>query len=187
MDCTIRVIPTESLKKYYKPDEITPYCQHCPRYGLNWSCPPHSFSVTDTFTHFRLAYVIGVKVLLSGFTQKAESLDYYHKCRHAVNQRLLQYEQAMPAALVLIAGHCDICDPCARQVSLACNFPDQQRYSFESLGFKVSEMMADIFDDKLQWDKDKTPDNLYLVSGILSNSTIETDELRQILTGQAVA
>lgn len=173
LDCTIRIIPMESLKRYYRPAEITAYCRKCPRYDLNWSCPPHDFDAMDYMAPFAMVYVMGIKVPLSHLPNKAEAMGYYRDCRHAVNQRLLQYEPKMPGAVVLIAGHCDICGDCSRQVSLACHHPDQRRYSFESLGFKVSEMVEDVFDDTLQWDNGKMPDHLYLVAGILSNSTFD--------------
>ena len=178
LNYTIRTISIESLKRYYKPEEIISHCQHCPRYGLNWSCPPHDFNVLEYIARFKLAYIIGVKVPLSGFSKKAEAIGYYHECRHAVNQRLLQYELEISGSVVLIAGHCDLCANCFRQVSLECAYPDQRRYSLESLGFKVSEMMADIFDDRLQWATGQTPDHLYIVSGILSNSTCDVSELK---------
>ncbi|MCK5155037.1 MAG: hypothetical protein KAQ69_01310 [Spirochaetales bacterium] len=47
LDWVIHIVPIEYLKRYYKPEEVTGYCKHCPRYGKNWSCPPHAFNVKD--------------------------------------------------------------------------------------------------------------------------------------------
>ena len=182
-DCAIGIIPIESLKKYYKPEEITGYCKGCPRYEKNWSCPPHNFNVIDYIEQYKMAYAIGVKVSLAGFSKKADSMNYYYDCRRSINRRLLQYETEISYSKVLIGGHCDLCENCTRAISLECNFPDKQRHSLESLGFKVSEIIEDLFDDKLQWNKGKTPDNLYIVLGLLSKESLDLDELRSAVIG----
>lgn len=183
IDFTIRSITMESLKRYYKPEEITGYCKRCPRYGLNWSCPSHDFSVTDYIEQYSIVYVMGAKVYLSGFLNKGDSIDYYYNCRHSINRRMLQYETEISDSEILIAGHCDLCDNCTREINLECKFPDKKRYSFESLGFKVSGMIEDLFDDTLKWDKGEAPDSLYVISGILSAKTLNVPELKKIITG----
>lgn len=182
LDCSIDTIPIESLKKHYKPKEIRRHCKNCPRYDMNWSCPPHDFNITDYIERYRTAYVIGVKVSLTGFKQKSAAMDYYYDCRHLINQRLLGYEEEDSGSITLIGGHCDLCDNCTREVSLKCNYPDKKRHSLESLGFKVSEIIEDLFNDKLQWDKGQTPDSLYIVLGILSNAKIDVSELKKTIT-----
>lgn len=184
LDCTIRIIPSGSLKRYFQPEQIVSNCKHCPRYGLNWSCPPHDFNVPDYIARFDLAYAIGIKVPLSGFSTEAEAMDYYHRCRRVTNQQLLLYERELSGAVVLIAGHCDLCHTCSKTISLACNYPEQRRRSFESLGFNVSGIVAEFFEYRLQWVKGQTPDSLYIVSGILSHSTCDVDKLKQIFSVQ---
>lgn len=88
LDCAVRMIPIDSLRQYYRPEETAGHCKRCPRYGMNWSCPPHDFNVTDY-----------------------------------------------------------------------------------------------IFDDTLQWGKAGTPDSLYIVTGILSNATLDAGELDKVITG----
>ncbi len=183
LDCAIRTIPIDSLRQYYRPEETARHCERCPRYGMNWSCPPHDFSVPDYIDRYGMAYAIAVKVSLTGLPEETDSMDYYHDCRRSINQRLLQYETEIPDSVVLIAGHCDLCDDCTRRASSECCLPDKQRHSFESLGFKVSEMIEDLFDDTLQWGKGKTPGSLYIVSGILSNAALDAGELDNVITG----
>jgi predicted metal-binding protein len=183
IDFTIRSIPMESLKRYYEPEEITGYCKLCPRYSLNWSCPPHDFCVTDYIEQYSIAHVIGAKVYLSGFSEKTDSIDYYYDCRRSINSHLLQHETEISDSVILIAGHCDLCDDCTRGAPTKCKFPDKKRHSFESLGFKVSRMIEDLFDDKLQWDKGKTPDSLYVVAGILSGKTLNVQKIKKVFAG----
>ena len=183
IDFSIRSIPMDSLKIYYEPEEIIGHCKPCPRYGLNWSCPPHDFSAADYIEQYSIAYIIGAKVYLSGFSDKSDSIDYYYDCRRSINRRLLKYETEISDSEILIAGHCDLCDICTREVSAKCKFSDKKRHSFESLGFKVSRMIEDLFDDTLQWDKGKMPDSLYVVSGILSGKAIDVHEIKKVITG----
>ncbi len=178
----LRAISMESLKKYYKPEEIFGHCKGCPSYGKNWSCPPHNFTVMEYIEKYKTAYIVGVKVALEGFKQKEAAIDHYYECRRLANRSLLKYEETLSASVALLGGHCDICDSCTREVSAECNFPQKKRHSLESLGFKVSDIIEDLFDDKLQWDKGKTPDSLYIVLGVLSNETLDLSELRRAIS-----
>ena len=182
LDCDISLIPIESLKKYYKPEEINGHCKNCPGYSTNWSCPPHDFKVTDYIGRYSMAYAIGVKVSLSGFSKKGEAMDYYYSCRHSINRRLIEHEGNIPDSVVLLAGQCDLCDTCTMQSSLECNYPEKQRHSLESLGFKVSGIIEDFFGDTLQLNKAEMPESLYIVSGILSNIKLDTGEVRKVVT-----
>lgn len=179
---SLRAIPMESLKKYYKPEEIEGNCQNCPSYGRNWSCPPHDFSVMDYMEKYNTAYIVGVKISLEGFHQKEAAIDYYYKCRHLANRSLLRYEEEIADSAALLGGHCDLCDSCTREVSAECNHPQKKRHSLESLGFKVSEIIEELFDDKLQWDRGKTPDSLYIVLGVLSNENLDLSQLRKAIS-----
>jgi predicted metal-binding protein len=183
LDCAIRAIPIDSLRRYHKPEETAGHCERCPRYGTSWSCPPHDFSVTDYFERYGMAYAIATKVSLPGLANEPDSMDYYHQCRHSINQRLLQYETEIPDSVVLIAGNCNLCDDCTRPAPSECRLSQGQRYSFESLGFKVSGIIEDFFDDTLQWGKGRTPDSLYIVSGILSNAALDVGELDKAIAG----
>ena len=183
-NCSVRTIPMESLKKYYKPEEIEEHCKNCPSYGKNWSCPPHSFTVMEYIERYKTAHIIGVKVALEDFDQKEDAIDHYYECRRLVNRNLLRYEERIADSIVLLGGHCDLCDSCTREVSAECKHPQKKRYSLESLGFKVSEIIEGLFDDKLQWDRGKTPHSLYIVLGVLSNETLDLHELRKVISGE---
>lgn len=173
MEAKIKEIPQEVFNRYYLPEEIIGYCMQCPNYGKFWSCPPHSFDTKSYFDKFKHFYVIGIKVYLNPLLDKKEQLEAYHQQKNALNRVLLEYEDQLNAAIILISGHCWHCKVCTRNKGNECCNPDKMRHSLESLGIKISSIIADHFNDELQWKKEGMPESLYVVQAILSNSKID--------------
>ncbi len=166
------------LLQYHHPEEIIGYCRRCPNYGLFWSCPPHGFDTKEYLKKFNYCTVIGVKIQLDSLDSEVNILDYYHLQRKELNERLLKEEKHLVASTVLVAGHCWHCKTCVRNSQKACLQPDKNRYSLESLGIKISDIIRDEFNDALQWQKDKEPKSLYIVQAILSEADINNSDIK---------
>ena len=169
----------EEFMIHYKPREVHSFT--CPDFGNNWSCPPHDFSAESYFSSYPTVSVIAVKVDLSSQEGKDEALTYFKDCRKRINRNLLKYESNHPGMTALIAGKCEICDVCTRMEGRACLFPEKRRFSFESLGFKVSDIILQVANDHLQWIKGQVPGSLYAVAGILTPSGSDPEELKVAL------
>lgn len=174
----IKEISTKELLKFYKPQEIFANCTNCPRYDKNWSCPPRTFNVEEFVTLFEKAYLISVEFSLRGFATKEGSIASYYKTRFDINSGLMAAENQRYTTL--IAGHCSYCDECTKIENKECPHPDKIRFSLESLGFKVSDIMESCFQTTLQWDGEEHPDSLYIVAAVLTDETINTAELQDI-------
>lgn len=163
---------------YSKPEEIHGYCGRCPNYNQFWSCPPHNHSVQDYLSRYNWAYMIGTKVYLNGLVGDLDPLEYYHKIKMDLNSWLISKEPTYPNSEVLISGHCQICQTCSRPANVKCSVPSKRRYSLESLGFKLSDLLNDCFGDGLQWKGSEVPQYLYIITGLLSASEVNSESLR---------
>lgn len=135
------------------------YCEACPDYGLNPSCPKHSFKTTEYLKTY--PYVL---VVLHTFT-KDDSLDtaqsFYRK-RSLVEPLLMKLESTETHPVAVISGSCNNCvNDCNK--TTGCFNPDLLRYSFESLGFDVSIITEEFFQQELSFDCDQ----LMMVYGLL--------------------
>jgi len=104
---------------------------------------------------------------MTGFTDREEAIAWYHSCRRKVNDDLRLYAAEHPGTEVLISGHCSVCDPCPRETGGACRFPEKRKYSPESLGLRISDLLVEILDTELQWEGDEMPAVLNIVTVIL--------------------
>ena len=53
----------EWMKRYCFPGRFLDSCKQCPDYGRVWSCPPGVPEAGDYLGAYRMAHIIGVKVL----------------------------------------------------------------------------------------------------------------------------
>ncbi|MFQ8759612.1 MAG: DUF2284 domain-containing protein [Intestinimonas sp.] len=53
----------EWMKRYCFPGRFLHSCKQCPDYGRVWSCPPGVPEAGDYLGAYRMAHIIGVKVL----------------------------------------------------------------------------------------------------------------------------
>lgn len=163
------------LLDYYHPDEILGYCSNCSNHGRFWSCPPHSFDILTYFQQFNFVYVIASKIHLDPSLSKEESIEYFYKQRIKINEKLEQVHERIPDVSTLMAGQCWHCKKCAREEGKPCVFPEKVHYSLESLGIKISALLEQEFNDRLQWQKNEMPDYLYTVQAILSETPLSED------------
>lgn len=169
---------TKELLAFYKPVEIFGNCKNCFRFDKNWSCPPRSFDIERFITIFRFSYIIAVDFSLEGYEDRETSIAAYYGFRRRLNKQLLSNENNNYTTL--FAGHCDLCDACSKEYNVECVHPESIRYSYESLGFKVSDIMEYYFDKKLQWDGDNSPESLFIVAGVLTDKEYSNSKLRSL-------
>jgi len=175
-------ISTNELFNYYKPEEINGFCERCPKYGQYWSCPPHSFDPIELLSEFKYASVVAIKIHLDHLDSKTERLEYYNQQKRLLNEQILNSEKMFSESMALISGNCWICEECTRMKGEACILPEKQRYSLESLGFKLSDILQELFNEKLQWTKGKTPDSLFTIKSMLSKKPIDQKRLIEQLS-----
>ncbi len=181
MTTQIKELTLEQLLAYHYPEEVLGYCSRCKNYGRFWSCPPHSIDILEYLQRFQYAYVIGIKVPLDQSLAKDEALAYYHKQKIKLNESLQQLQSRLTDAKVLVAGECWYCKECSREKNQACVSPEKLSYSLESLGIKISALIEQEFNDKLQWQKDQMPDSLYVVQAVLANSHLNLVDVQESL------
>ncbi|MBF8982745.1 hypothetical protein IZY60_04240 [Lutibacter sp. B2] len=180
----IKEIPINKLKKYYKPKIFIGFCKDCKYYNKIWACPPYDFETVDLIDPYKYAYIIGSKIYLNKLNGKLKELlnndhvefvvnEIYKSARAVLDQELMNIENKESDSKVLFAGRCMMCDICAKGNNKPCIYPDQLRYSLESIGFDVSLISEEILEYKMLWSSGKLPEYMILVSAIFSNKAID--------------
>jgi predicted metal-binding protein len=77
-------------------------------------------------------------------------------------------ENEIPGSCALAAGSCAICKECTRPKGTECRYPEKMRYSIESLGGNVVQLMKDELGIEMKWaEAGKLPEFYVLVGGLL--------------------
>ena len=181
--------PTERLEAVVLMDEymrecvdvpvFLEYCKECRNYGKVWSCPPYDFSPEEYWKKFQAIHIIGWKIY---FPEEVTRRIYEEKEREELcvqllfpykqklTEELLQMEKEIPGSVSLRAGSCLQCKQgnCARLTQEPCRFPDQMRYSIESIGGNVGKTVTKYLHQELQWmEEGKMPEYFTLVCALL--------------------
>jgi len=177
----IRQFACGALLPYLKREEVEGYCRNCEKYGESWSCPPHRFDPEQWFGRYAsVALIARVMHVESGWTQEL-ALEQYFRMTRRLNDVTRGLEVVADDSVCLYAGQCDYCEPCARTQGKACRAPELCRYSLESLGFKVSDVMSELLGLPLQWSSGELPERFIAVSAWLSTKPYEESVLRERL------
>ncbi len=198
--CTI-----DELLKYYNPKTINKYCESCDKFSKVWSCPPLSFSDLEYVSKYKYCYIISGKTYINQIPKDELNnlINYsltkysdisngndefsntfnglYYSFREFNDNKVLSLESYFNDATALFSGRCLVCNNCSRNNNMSCIFPKKLRYSLESLGFDVSEIIENIVNDKIQWSNNSKPEYVTCVSGLLSNSKISEEKILEIL------
>lgn len=148
----IKQITIEQLLSHYHPEEVEGYCKSCPKYDKIWSCPPYVTDVLTPLKSYDTILILGVETKDFGLTKKA------------IAEAMNDIASKMPVG-VLIAGNCAVCKPCTKVEGAPCAYPDQMKYSLESLGFHVSDICEHVLNKPLVWDNDNP--SYLAVAGIM--------------------
>lgn len=138
---------TELIDRHYMPERVFSYCAECPHHNQIHTCPPHHVLPQSLLRHGNLITVCALT--LAAGADMDPLAEYLHQ-RQILDALILDVEPIIQG-FALIPGRCVQCDPCSRTSSLECTQPRKMRYSLESLGFMVSDIMADEFAKPLEW------------------------------------
>ena len=111
------------------------------------------------------------------------SMYVFNQVKDLVGDRLMLAEARIPDSLCLKPGACTLCGSCIKRQGLPCAHPEQLRYSLESLGFKVSDLLLVHFDIPMTWSKDQFPEAFRSVSAFMSREAVDEEALMDLFQG----
>lgn len=166
----------EFYEKYVDIEKFEDLCKDCENYGKNWSCPPFDFNPEEIWKSFNKLKIIAFKYNfgeeLLNETFSDEELDLFLKRLEKTKLKLMRIiyglEAENPGSLALYLGTCNLCMSCTRMFGMRCKMPFKMRYSIESLGGNVDEVIKDVFNTEILYAKDgKLPEYMIYVGGLL--------------------
>jgi len=166
------------LENYVDVTGFLEYCKQCRCYGRVWSCPPYDFKPEEYWGRYKYIHIIGTKIIFDQATidverEKEEIENYidqvFLKEKKILSERMQTLEKKYPGSIGLFAGSCHICTGCARPGGEACRYPDEMRYSIESLGGNVGKTARELLGIELIWMEEKLPEYITLVNGFLTD------------------
>lgn len=164
---------TEYLERFVDIPTFLAACKACPNYGHLWSCPPYDFDVEAYWKQFHMLHLAAVKIVFDEEErQKAETKAVLDEILAAekkkLGEKMMAEEKKYPGSVSLSAGCCDRCAACTRTEGKACRFPQEMRYSLESLGANVGLTIERLMHLKLEWmEEGRLPHYFVLVNGVL--------------------
>jgi len=203
---TVKPTALKDLLNYYSPKIINKYCESCNKFSKVWSCPPLPFKDLDYVSKYKYCYIISGKIHIDKVPKDElkKIVDYslkrysdisngndefsntfsglYYSFREFNDKKIFSLEKYFNDSISLSSGRCLLCDTCTRSIGKPCISEEQLRYSLESLGFDVSEIIKNIVGDKIQWSSDTKPEYVTCVSALLSNDKISSDSILEILS-----
>ena len=188
----IEEVMINDIKKYHKPKTFIEYCKACKHYNKIWTCPPYDFDTLDIIDEFNYAYIIGSKINLNKLKEEyskdlnEKGLEHvsnviYTLIRKVIDERLRILEDKISDIKILLAGRCILCESCTKVDNKPCKYPEDSKYSLESLGFDLSSMSEEILKEKILWGDKDLPEYFILISGIFSEDKLDKEYIEKIL------
>jgi predicted metal-binding protein len=130
-------------------EEVRKYCEmnSCGKYDKNWTCPPGVGTAGDLSKkarRYQKGFIIQtVHPLKSSFDLKGmlTAKNNHDTVLRRVHQ--LAKNLDLQESLLLGAGFCDLCDPCAYIEDEPCHFPEEALVSMEACGIDVVKLAKD--------------------------------------------
>ena len=168
----------EYLENYVDVDTFLKACKACPNFDQTWACPPYTFDVIHYWKQYESLQLLAVKMTFSDdmlnrtYTQKEIDQileEVIWKEKGLLSRELMELEKKYPGSVSLSAGSCQLCkNGCTKPQGQPCRFPEQMRYSIESLGGNVGLTIEKLMGLKLEWIQEgKLPHHFVLVCGLL--------------------
>lgn len=181
------------MEEYFNREKTLGYCKACPNFSKYWSCPPYAFDEAIFLKQFKYIHIIGRQMEvpredLRNVRDPEAVKNYCTEKLQAIKvmtwKTLLEIEDEVGGVIGLIPGNCPICETqgmaCARKTNEPCRNPSLMRFSLESLGFNVADLLKYEVGMTIQWgDTYRLPEVLTSVSGILCNEEIPKDILKK--------
>lgn len=171
---TADVEVNEFVENYVNIEHFITLCEDCENYGKNWNCPPFDFDVMDIWNSYNKLKIIAFKFDFSEDELNKQysdrEFDFIFKKLERMKVKLMNdiYSMESEDSLALFLGCCNLCMKCTREFGMPCKMPFKMRYSIESLGGNVDQLIEDIFNYKILYGKNnKLPEYLIFVGGLL--------------------
>lgn len=129
-------------------EQVRKYCEmnSCGKFGANWACPPGVGPLNELRDKAQ-QYKQGMMVqtfhqLKNSFDLKGmmSAKELHEKVLRAA-QALMQEKYGVKKTLLLGAGSCEVCSPCAYKEGEPCHFPDKALASMEAYGIDVMALV----------------------------------------------
>ncbi|MDO5734115.1 MAG: DUF2284 domain-containing protein [Eubacteriales bacterium] len=158
----------------YDPQRIQSYCENCPNFAQNWSCPPLSFSAPELFSARDRIFLTACKIEFSEAERmvwRGQKIDYFNlnflsELKRNALQAMRALEPVLPGSLALAFGACDYCKVCSRPTK-PCRKPELMRYSLEALGYDLSFLSEYYLDLPLLWAQNELPEYFALLGALV--------------------
>lgn len=181
------------MAAYFNREKTLGYCNACPNFSQYWSCPPYAFDEAIFLKQFKHMHIIGRQFEvpeedLRNVRDPEAVINYCTDTLQAIKvmtwKTLLEIENEVDGVVGLIPGNCPSCETqgmeCARKINEPCRNPSLMRFSLESLGFNVADLLECEMSMAIQWgDSYRLPEVLTSVSAILSNEEIPQNVLEK--------
>lgn len=190
-----------TLLTCHQPFQVLEFCKNCSNYNINYSCPNFTFDRLEwlkQYSHVALILtaiptaqlaVHKEKLKAENFTSATllkysasiEACDLYARVsmyafdqiKDAINVRLLALEKVKENTVSIPPGSCTYCKTCSKVIGEPCRHPEKLRYSLESLGFLVSQVLDDFFDYRINWKNRDFGEDFVTISALFSTSQID--------------
>lgn len=181
------------MEEYFNREKTLGYCKACPNFSKYWSCPPYVFDEAIFLKQFKYMHIIGrqyevsredLRNIRDPKAVETYCTDKLQAIKVMTWKTLLEIENEVDGVIGLIPGNCPICETtgmeCARKINQPCRNPSLMRYSLESLGFNVTDLLKYEVGMTIKWgDTYRLPEVLTSVSAILCNEEIPKEVLKK--------
>ena len=181
------------MEEYFNREKTLGFCKACPNFSKYWSCPPYAFDEAIFLKQFKYMHIIGrqmevpredLRNVRDPEAVKNYCTDKLQAIKVMTWKTLLEIEDEVDGVIGLIPGNCPICETqgmeCARKINQPCRHPKLMRFSLESLGFNVADLLKYEVGMTIQWgDTYRLPEVLTSVSAILCNEEIPKEILKK--------
>lgn len=175
---TAEISVPEYLDRFVDIPTFHEACRTCSNYNHIWSCPPYDFDVLEYWNRFRTLRLLAEKITFSPeLTSRSYTSEELQTLlaqvlpveKQHLSDLMMAEEKKISGSISLSAGNCTVCQGnCTRSQGKPCRFPDQMRYSIESLGGNVGLTISKLMGIRLLWmEEGRLPDYFVLVSGLL--------------------
>ena len=164
----------EFVENYVDIERFGTLCKECENYEKNWNCPPFDFDVMDVWNSYSKLKIIAFKMnfddeeLAADFSDR--ELEFILKRLERMKVKLMNdiYALEDENSYALFLGKCSLCMKCTREFGMPCKMPFKMRYSIESLGGNVDQIIEDVFGFKILYaQNNRLPEYMIYVGGIL--------------------
>lgn len=164
----------EFVENYVDIERFGALCKECENYEKNWNCPPFDFDVMDVWNSYSKLKIIAFKMnfddgeLATDFSDN--ELEFVLKRLERMKVRLMNdiYALEDENSYALFLGKCSLCMKCTREFGMPCKMPFKMRYSIESLGGNVDQIIEDVFGFKVLYAQNNhLPEYMIYVGGVL--------------------